>query len=420
MSNLDGGSNGGRGVSTAVKPSDRLLVGWWMLALLLVGLPASSAQAALTSREAAGIAAKQAEQLGTIESAEVVRSSSTDAQALLSPEVVPAQAASSSSRSPAAGPGAFAADLDEPGQTEGGAPIAVEVVALRGQFTDTLAKEPRGMPAPSGTVMTFTIDDEGTVHEVGVGDSAPNLKQLGSVAIVAVSGATATIARARSAKRSSKRPRARAATWGEHCSQGEGHHCFGLAEWVMSGSEQVEGAGVVIDTTAGDVPGWASGDFFDHELWASFPAAKEWVEIGQEAGSYRSCCTMYPFFAWKNSGGYKASMGYGGIAMNQWNPYTVKSAGGNIWCFYFPGNWQVGCVGGFPSNYATELQVGVEIGANTEPPNAGIDEANYSAVGGAVRVWNRAEYWSNPKICLSYFQPGGRAPIAGDVNFGTC
>jgi hypothetical protein len=49
------------------------------------------------------------------------------------------------------------------------------------------------------------------------------------------------------------------ATWGRHCSAGENHHCYGIAEWEMTGSgngggEEVKGISGEIATDAMSVP----------------------------------------------------------------------------------------------------------------------------------------------------------------------
>jgi hypothetical protein len=66
--------------------------------------------------------------------------------------------------------------------------------------------------------------------------------------------------------------------------------------------------------------------------------------------------------------GYKAhGEEYGGIAMNQWNSYTLLRGGNDDWCFYFPVGWRVECIGDLTSNYATELQDGAEMASADGP-----------------------------------------------------
>ena len=60
------------------------------------------------------------------------------------------------------------------------------------------------------------------------------------------------------------------ATWGNHCSAGNGHHCYGIAEWSMTGSgngggEEVKGISgeiatdvMSVDTYAAVVGDWGS------------------------------------------------------------------------------------------------------------------------------------------------------------------
>jgi hypothetical protein len=193
----------------------------------------------------------------------------------------------------------------------------------------------------------------------------------------------------------------------------------------MKGSEQVEAAGLVVNTTAAEVPGWEFSYFVDHEIWAEFYPQNEWIEIGQQAGRGHSCCTMYPFWAYNNVHGFTSHhTEYGPIAMDQWNSYTVKLGSADSWCAYFPGGWNVGCAPELPRNYATRLEVGAEMATEAFPPNAGEDETNYSAVGGEVRTWNKATKRISPEkaehICEGDYRPGGRAATAGDITFGTC
>jgi hypothetical protein len=368
-----------------------------LLALLL-----ASSASALTRSSASAIALEQAAEVGTVESGEVVHAISVQARGLLSPgETIPAATESR----------------------------PVSIVVLHGHFVDTLASVPHGYQAPTGSAMTFTIGEDGHVLETGVTNKAPQLSTLGVVAPVPTSS-VASAARAHVASRRVDVVRkhagahAHAATWGSNCKVAEAHHCYGIAEWAMTGSEQVEGDGFVVDTTTAEEPGWESGQFVDHETWASWKSSGEWVEIGQEAGNFKACCTMYPFWAYKNGEGYKQHTEYGGISMNQWNSYTMLRGGTDEWCFYFPGSWKVGCVGDLTSNYANDLQDGVEMASEAEPPNAGSAETDYSAVGGEVRAWNKATRFKVPegaeKICVTDYRPGGRAAVPGDINFGTC
>ena len=52
------------------------------------------------------------------------------------------------------------------------------------------------------------------------------------------------------------------------------HHCYALEEWHMAGypREYGDGAVLAMDTMSTDVPGWASGDEVNDEMWLLFGA----------------------------------------------------------------------------------------------------------------------------------------------------
>jgi hypothetical protein len=61
--------------------------------------------------------------------------------------------------------------------------VAVYVVEVTGgTFTDNTASTPPGAPAPSGSVLTLTVDAQSfSVTDFGLTDTAPDLTQLGPV-----------------------------------------------------------------------------------------------------------------------------------------------------------------------------------------------------------------------------------------------
>jgi hypothetical protein len=83
-------------------------------------------------------------------------------------------------------------------------------------------------------------------------------------------------------------PTSAGATWGNKCSLGNGHHCYAVAQWEMTGSgngggEEVKGLSSEFYTTAMLVPQWENGDFVTNEQWMSGYYGR-WVEDGQVAG----------------------------------------------------------------------------------------------------------------------------------------
>lgn len=358
----------------------------------LAALAAATAPAAVAHAEGSAASYEQeviprAEDVGHVESVEVIAASSATASAAVAPA------------------------------------SAVDIVIARGHFDDTLAKSPRGAPTPAGTVMAFTIDaSTGAVLETYVGDDAPADPAGSAVKVQLRAPATATAARVHAARR--HRETARAATWGNKCSQGEGHHCYAVATWEMSKGEKVEGTETEQYTTAIDVPGWASGDFVDNEEWAVFPPSFHWVEIGQSAGEYRNCCSLHWFYAYENSSGYHEASSWE-VAPSSWNAYFMRSVGGGVWCFDVGpnGEEQIACVGGFPT-YSEWLEDGAEIAANAQPTNAGSVVANATFTDGTVHTWNFAsDELANGSgrvgyngMCIAPFTP---VDFPGNIYYGT-
>lgn len=322
--------------------------------------------------------------------------------------------------------GAIGAALDP--QTRAGladaAPAATtaQLVVMRGRFADTTAKVPPGTPPPTGTVMAFTIDPEsGAILETYVGSRAPATQPLGAGESLAVPASTAparTATLRRVAPSPRRRARAHAAVWGANCRVANEHHCYAVASWAMQGSEQVEGTETEQYTTNMNVPGWASGEFVDNEEWAVFPSAGYHLEIGQEAGSYMNCCTLYWFYAYTNASGYHAAEHIWAVAPNSWNAYFMRSIGNGVWCFDVGPNGEerYACYGGFPT-YNKLLEDGAEVAAETEPANAGSVVANATWLNGSVHTWNFASEAHNGGMCVSPFAP---VRFPGNINYGTC
>jgi hypothetical protein len=210
-----------------------------------------------------------------------------------------------------------------------------------------------------------------------------------------------------------------AATWGSHCSQGNGHHCYAIDDWLMNDPpESVEASLAYIDTTSVNVPGWASFAFVDHEMWVDFQGYNSWVETGQTAGNGRDCCTMFPFYAEQLNGAYSEFISPQGIASNNPNLYQIVASGGGVWCV----KWSEAtarCYSGFPT-YSDHLQVGLEAATESTPANHGWDQAYSMYLGGSIHYWEGSQthaaiYQQPPGTCAS-----ARPPGYGSINFGTC
>jgi hypothetical protein len=259
-----------------------------------------------------------------------------------------------------------------------------ERVVVLGRFTDSEAKSPRTAAGPpTGTLLELALDEQGDIV-------ATHLANPSAVA---------------SAARRHKRARA-ASSW--PCNLVS--HCYDLEEWHMGKpSEKVQGSETDIATTEMVVPGWESGAFVDDEEWVSFPERENangpwWVESGQEAGSYRNNDQLYWFWAYNNASGYHE--GNPGWPEEGWvfNAYSMQSQLDSYWCVYVNGG-NAGCPGGL-LDYAKGLEVGGEYATLSAPVNNFEEQTNYTAVGGEVRPWNKAETYRSPSTCSEPFSRG--------------
>ncbi|MBA3809801.1 MAG: hypothetical protein H0X28_15620 [Solirubrobacterales bacterium] len=267
-----------------------------------------------------------------------------------------------------------------------------------GTFVDFMAKMPRGRAFPTGNKMAFIVERQsGLVVGTHLDGEAILTSKM------ARRHATAVMA--------SHRPRAKAASWGKGCSQT--HHCYATAEWLMHGGEMVEGTLDIEDTTSMNVPGWASGDFVDHEGWTIFEPAGYWVEAGNTAGEYFDCCGRHPFYAHKNAGGYGQYVAPGTVTGEPY--YQMNSTGGNAWSTYWWGNL-VNTEWGF-STYSNDLEVGLEVAANTKPATSASIADNATWTDGSVHNWNKAEWYHDSGTCIG---PNAKAPAVGNVSVSTC
>lgn len=158
------------------------------------------------------------------------------------------------------------------------------------------------------------------------------------------------------------------------CKQATGYHCYVLAGWRMTGAEEVLGVYDETDTDYVDVPGWEYGNFVTNEVWASAytrGVPNTWTETGQIAGAYKSCCSVWWFYAFQNgTEGFRAFE----EAPYTWevrqavgNNYGMKTTGGGVWCWYDAADWTLeACAADF-AWVATELEAGGEIGSEEKP-----------------------------------------------------
>jgi hypothetical protein len=209
-------------------------------------------------------------------------------------------------------------------------------------------------------------------------------------------------------------PASASATWGGHCTTAE--HCYGVAEWEMTGKgEEVKGLSSVIYTSGMYVPNVGSS-FVDNEQWASFPQRKNyWVEDGQEAG-LENCCSLHPFYAYDNKSGYHETDFPWTVEGYTWNSYTLEDPENNgTWCARYGPSETWGCMSGFPK-YAKRVEVGAELADESKPENSGKDQTGVLHLNGLWEHWNAA-YWvsTDSEECV-----GGFEDIAGYINWWTC
>ena len=215
---------------------------------------------------------------------------------------------------------------------------------------------------------------------------------------------------------------AASASWGRkadngtRCSQGNGHHCYDLAYWEMTGAERVEGTLAYQDTESMDVPGWTSGDFVDNEEWATFRNSGYWIEAGQESGEYIDCCSLHPFYAWMNGSGYSQYVAPWTWPSGQYNLYQLSGQSHDgRWCAYFAST-QALCIAGFPA-WSNQLEVGVEIAANTKPINGGREDTN-AWWESAAHNWLKEGIYLDSGMCVS--RNPYPFPALGNIIYATC
>ncbi|MGH2853949.1 MAG: hypothetical protein ACRDLF_07130 [Solirubrobacteraceae bacterium] len=352
----------------------------------------------------------RAEQSGTVTSAEAVPTTA-GAALELNPHFVP----------------------DESAMPQSVAETPVLVVAMHGHFVYQMAKVRPGTDPPEGSTFAYTVDSAtGEVAATYVGNESPKLSTLGAVERFTASQSSAIISRAthRLPHIKPSRLRAKAATWGSGCKITENYHCYVLATWGMTGSEEVEATQEEQKTTTMNVPESANGDFVDMEEWVLFSNGTKYVEAGQEGGAHKGCCTIWWFWALTygpNPGEYFAYEGppytweipYNVYAHYEWKSINPTNA---TWCLIIGPNWetQYACYTGF-SVYTKDLEAGGEIATEQKPSFAGSQLVNGQWLNGTYKGWSFASYGtigpkgSAPGLCYGYI-----GPTPGDMNYGTC
>jgi hypothetical protein len=270
-------------------------------------------------------------------------------------------------------------------------------VLLKGNFTID-GRAPAGFPAPTGEEMELVLDKATGTPILRWLKPANTAKAARAASRGPANAVNAT--RAGNATRRKSRKVAKVATWGNNCKRVKTNHCYGIANWSMTGSDETYGGEQVLGceawqkTTSMYVVDWESDSFIDHEMWCGFKPQGWWVEAGQEAGSRRSCCTLYPFWALEASYGYVETPAVGWTEpADNYNLYRIESIpqwNEGAWCFYY-GEAQAACYPYFPT-YSNNLQVGTELATEDWPDSEEWTVAYYTGANGSgIHHWNRAE-----------------------------
>jgi hypothetical protein len=341
---------------------------------------ASTPEQPLTPAAAATIATERAEAMGRVEGKPAVTSSTV---AAASAEVMGSEPAPD---------GPVAAGLS---QAAGAAPA--ERVVLRGRFHDFGAKVPQGVEQPTGGLLELALNGEGRVVALHLGEP------LSSVAT-----ATAARRRPRADAAGARRDRAHASvtsTWPCGDEFEKAGHCYAEARWKMENKEEVRGVEADIATVEMAVPEPSRYSFVDNEVWAAFPEKTNtygpyWIESGQEAG-VDGPNQMLWFWAYNNASGYHE--GNPGWPEEGWvfHAYSLQGQGNSTWCVKIDGG-SAGCVGGL-GIYSKLLHAGGEYATPWQPLNNVYQQVNYTATGGEVRTWPRAEWFDSPTTCIQGF-----------------
>ena len=300
----------------------------------------------------------------------------------------------------------------------------VDVVLMHGQFVDATNVEP-GTPPPTGTELALIVNRT-TGHIVGthLGSTAVSLASLGVVEHITPANGAAVASRVghRTFRPSHGHARAKIATWANNCKIANHAHCYGIAEWAMTGNEEIEGTESEQNTNDMDVVG---GDVSDEE-WTDFSNGYD-VEIGQEGGRY-GCCNLYWFMAWRGPNGYEERDGppyTGEVTPYTWNNYGDESTGDGWWCFLIGPHWedQTTCTAGYPL-YSKHLVDGMEVADESEPGNNGTVVTNATHLNGKIYTWNKATNYAvnynreyTEHVCVSQYAPENSP---GTIHYGTC
>lgn len=195
------------------------------------------------------------------------------------------------------------------------------------------------------------------------------------------------------------------ATWGNKCSAGEGHHCYGQSTWSMTGSgsgggEEVMGLHSEFYTISMLVPLYESGDFVTNEQWMVGPRGG-WAETGEiagydyytEEGQNINGYSLHYFYAFdpdgtkENFSVYVTPWTVGGY---EWHSYSVEDPNRNgEWCVKFNTTVEA-CHTGF-AIYSVNVKVGMEAADEQQPENAGKDKTQAEFTNGPWYPWITAE-----------------------------
>ncbi len=260
----------------------------------------------------------------------------------------------------------------------------VHVYTFHGRFTGSNFKLPPGVEPVPGETLRLVVDDAtGRVMEREIENLLPATASASSV-------------RHRSVARR-RHPRAHAA-WnkGTGCEVIKGEtHCYNIAEWEMSGEEQVKGTELQDETTSMLVPeGAASAAWFiDNEEWDAFPEKTNelgdyWIENGITSGNGKSTEALEWFVGWNKAGGYGETPGWPEEGWKFINFSMQEKGTTTEWCSFVEGN-EAKCVSNL-EKHSRVLNVGTEYVTPWTPVDNFNEQTNYTiATGETRRPWNK-------------------------------
>lgn len=296
------------------------------------------------------------------------------------------------------------------GETVAGTDPSV-LISEQGSFTANMPV-PNGLPEPSGTVLTLVVDEAtGQVTDVGLGTTAPQLSELGTVSTdsLPASPPTPSSPSALSLNRLGLRRDARASDSTAAASSGHDY-----AEDNLYGSSFL-GATAQIRSNDFSIPNIRS-NFVDNEMWVANDEQDTWEEAGiaegEGGGGCASSTTPHSFWAdmRPGSGGYHCHQGGNTTPLGLAQPVNIEYQGGGVW-FLNSGGYS-----GFSKNAQTSadlLQGGIEATEDSVKTCGSLGALGYYNRSGLVHGWADSSHGNgffNTPMPRGFGAAWGRSP----------